>query len=65
MNSMIFEVNDARADGRTSARALLLTRAIEQLDALAAAPSDDPALAEELATAYHRLGDIFGQSRSK
>jgi non-specific serine/threonine protein kinase/serine/threonine-protein kinase len=60
-NSMIFEVNDALADGRTSARALLLTRASEQLDALAAAPADDPALAEELATAYHRLGDIFGQ----
>lgn len=60
-NSMIFEVNDALEAGNTSARALLLTRATEQLDGLAAASSDDPALAEELATAYHRLGDIFGQ----
>jgi tetratricopeptide (TPR) repeat protein len=61
-NAMVFEVNDALAAGTTSARTLLLTRASEQLDALAADLPDDPVLAEELATAYHRLGDVLGNS---
>ena len=50
--------------GATSARALLLTRASEQLDALALDSPDDPVLAEELATAYHRLGDAQGRPGS-
>ena len=63
-NAMVFELNDAIASGATSARALLLTRASEQLDALALDSPDDPVLAEELATAYHRLGDAQGRPGS-
>jgi eukaryotic-like serine/threonine-protein kinase len=59
-NAMVFELNDALEAGSTSARSLLLTRAAEQLDALAAAAPSDAVLANELATAYHRLGDVLG-----
>ena len=59
---MVFEVNDALESGVTSARALLLKRASEQLDALAADLPEDPVLAEELATAYHRLGNVLGST---
>ena len=62
-SSMIFELHDAldAVPGATAARALLLTRASEQLDALALEAPDDPALLEELASAYHRLGDVQGR----
>ena len=61
-SSMIFELHDALhvVPGATAARALLLTRASEQLDALALEAPDDPVLLEELAAAYHRLGDVQG-----
>jgi non-specific serine/threonine protein kinase/serine/threonine-protein kinase len=59
-NAMIFELNDALESGVTGARALLLQRATEQLDALSADAPEDPVLGEELATAYHRLGDLQG-----
>jgi non-specific serine/threonine protein kinase/serine/threonine-protein kinase len=63
-NSLLFELHDAivAVPGATAARALLLTRASEQLDALALDAPDDPVLLEELAVAYHRLGDVQGQS---
>ena len=61
-NSMVFELNDAIEAGGTSARALLLTRASEQLDALARDVPDDPVLAEELAESYHRLGNVQGRT---
>jgi eukaryotic-like serine/threonine-protein kinase len=61
-NAMVFELNDAIEAGGTSARALLLTRASEQLDALARDAPGDPVLTEELATAYHRLGDVQGSA---
>ena len=62
-SSMIFELHDAldAVPGATAARALLLTRASEQLDALALEAPDDPVLLEELASAYHRLGDVQGR----
>ena len=63
-NAMVFELNDAIESGATSARALLLTRASEQLDALALDSPDDPLLAEELATAYHKLADAQGRAGS-
>ncbi|MFN7916906.1 MAG: serine/threonine-protein kinase [Vicinamibacterales bacterium] len=62
--AMVFEVNDALEQGTTAARALLLTRASEQLDALAAEAGDDGDLGETLAVAYHRLGDVLGQTGS-
>ena len=61
-NSMVFELNDALESGSTTARALLLMRASEQLDALSREAPDDPELAEELAVAYHRLGVVQGQT---
>ncbi len=65
-SSMVFELHDAIAavPGATAARALLLTRASEQLDALALDAPDDPVLLEELAVAYHRLGDVQGLTGS-
>ena len=62
-SSMIFELHDAldAVPGATAARALLLTRASEQLDALALDAPDDPVLLEELAVAYHRLGNVQGR----
>ena len=58
--SMMGEMNDAieALPGATSARGLLVKRACERLDALALDAPDDPALAEEVATAYHRLGEL-------
>ena len=65
-SSMVFELHDAieAVPGATAARALLLTRASEQLDALALDTPDDPLLLEELAVAYHRLGDVQGRTAS-
>ena len=63
-NAMVFEVNDALEHGNTGARALLLTRASEQLDALAAEAAGNAALSEALAVSYHKLGDVLGQSGS-
>jgi tetratricopeptide (TPR) repeat protein len=58
--SVMGELHDAIAvvPGATAARELLLRRACEHLDGLAAEAPDDPALAEEIATAYHRLGEL-------
>jgi tetratricopeptide (TPR) repeat protein/tRNA A-37 threonylcarbamoyl transferase component Bud32 len=59
-SSVMGELHDAivAVPGATAARALLLKRALEHLDGLALEAPDDPALAEELATAYHRLGEL-------
>jgi eukaryotic-like serine/threonine-protein kinase len=61
-NSMVFEFHAAIANipGTTKARAELLGRASEWLDALARDAPDDPALAAELAEAYQRLGNALG-----
>ena len=64
--SLLFELHDAIAavPGATAAKGLLLTRAAEQLDAIALETPDDPALLEELAVAYHRLADVQGLAGS-
>jgi len=61
-NSVIHEFHDSIADlpGATAARALMLTRALEYLDGLAAEAGDDAALRLELAEAYQRVGDVQG-----
>lgn len=63
-NSVIHEFHDSIADlpGATAARALMLTRALEYLDGLAAEAGDDAALRVELAEAYGRVGDVQGGS---
>jgi non-specific serine/threonine protein kinase/serine/threonine-protein kinase len=62
--SVMGEIHDAieAVPGTTAARGLLLQRACEHLDALALDAPDDPALAEEVATSYHRLGSVLSAS---
>ena len=61
-NSLLFEVHDAIKDlpGSTPARHLLVERASQYLDELAAESSGDDRLLTELAVAYRKLGDIQG-----
>lgn len=60
--SVLYELHDAieSLEGSTQARALLVSKAIEYLDRLAADNSSDPTLQTELADAYQRIGDIQG-----
>ena len=60
--SLVFELHDSIEDipGTTAARQLILKRAAELLDVLSADAPDDPTLGEEVAAAYHRLGDVLG-----
>jgi non-specific serine/threonine protein kinase/serine/threonine-protein kinase len=60
-HSLVFELHDSIADlpGATRARELLLRRASEMLDTLGADAPGDPALEEDLAAAYHRLGEVL------
>ena len=60
--TVLFELHDAIRDlpGATPARALLLRRALEYLDALSTEPGDDRGLLRELAQAYVRVGDVQG-----
>lgn len=59
-NSFLFEFHDAieKLPGATPARELIVKRALEYLDRLAQAGSDDVSLQLELAAAYGRLGNI-------
>ncbi len=61
-NAFLFEFDDAIQDlpGATGARRLVIQRAQEYLDSLAAEAADDLALQRELATAYVRLYEIQG-----
>ncbi len=61
-NSLMFEIHDAIRDlpGSTSARRLLVTRALEYLDSLSDQSKDDVSLQKELASAYERVGDVLG-----
>ena len=60
--SMIFEVNDALADGTTAARGILLATATRFLDGLDASASKDLTLKLDTAEAFERLGDIAGNA---
>jgi non-specific serine/threonine protein kinase/serine/threonine-protein kinase len=61
-NSLMFEIHDAISDlpGSTSARRLLVTRALEYLDSLSEQSKGDVSLQKELASAYERVGDVLG-----
>ena len=61
-NSFLFEFHDAIEDlpGSTKARELVVRRAGEYLDSLAAESSNDPSLERELAAAYDKVGDVQG-----
>jgi len=61
-NSIVFELHDSIKDlpGSTPAREKLVTRALEYLDKLASANSNDSTLLLELSNAYEKIGDIQG-----
>lgn len=61
-NAFLFEFHDAVAPlpGSTPARQLVVTKALTYLDGLAAEAAGDPALQQELAAAYDRVGDVQG-----
>ena len=61
-NSFLFEFDDAIKDlpGTTPARALVVKRALEYLDGLAAEGRGDRSLQMEIASAYQRVGAVQG-----
>jgi non-specific serine/threonine protein kinase/serine/threonine-protein kinase len=63
-NSLLFEVHDSiqTLSGATAARKLIVQRAQEYLDSLAADAGSDVSLLRELATAYGRLGNVLGNA---
>ena len=63
-NSLIFEVHDSVQDlpGSTPVRKLILDRAIQYLDSLAKDSAGDTNLQRELAVAYHRIGQVQGDT---
>jgi len=62
-HSILFDVYDAinELPGSVSARRLVVSRAQQYLDSLAAEAAGDPALTRELAESYLRLGDVRGR----
>jgi non-specific serine/threonine protein kinase/serine/threonine-protein kinase len=60
--SFLFEFHDAIATlpGSTPARLLVVSKALEYLDSLAAEAAGDAELQRELAAAYDRVGDVQG-----
>jgi tetratricopeptide (TPR) repeat protein len=61
-DSFLFEFHDAikNLPGSTPARQLVVRRALEYLQKLSTARSDDPALQRDLATAYERVAKVQG-----
>ena len=57
-NSFMFEINEQIMSSPIKARELLVQRALEYLDRLAAESSKDVELESELATAYEKIGDV-------
>jgi non-specific serine/threonine protein kinase/serine/threonine-protein kinase len=60
--SVLFEIHDSieKVPGSTQSRELLVRRAQEYLDNLAAEGADNPSLEQERAEAYLRIGDVWG-----
>ena len=63
-NSLLFEFHDSieNLPGSTAARELVVRRALEYLDQIAAQAHDDPATLRDLSAAYERLGQIQSQA---
>ena len=61
-HATVFDVNDALAPipGTTAARKLVVATALQYLDRLSQDEVSDPALREELAAAYIRIGKVQG-----
>jgi non-specific serine/threonine protein kinase/serine/threonine-protein kinase len=62
-NSLLFEFHDSieNLPGSTSARELVVSRALEYLQQIEADARDDPATLRDLAAAYERIGRIRGE----
>ena len=65
-SSLIFEVHDGieNVPGTMPTRQLLVKRAVEYFDSLAAEEQDNAGLQRELAVAYDRLGNVLGRPYS-
>lgn len=65
-HSLLFEVHDevSKVPGTLRSRQIILTRALEYLDQLAADQSADPALQRDLAESYLKVGDVQGSRQS-
>lgn len=63
-NSLLFEITPKieRLQGSTEAREILVKRALEYLDSLAAVSQNDLSLQSELASAYEKVGELQGNS---
>jgi tetratricopeptide (TPR) repeat protein len=63
-SSLIFEVQDSieNVPGTLATRELLVKRALEYFDGLAAEEKNNAALQQELAQAYDKLGNVLGRS---
>jgi len=63
-SSLIFEVQDSleNVPGTLATRELLVKRALDYFDGLAAEEKDNVALQQELAQAYDKLGNVLGRS---
>jgi len=61
-HATVFDVNDALAPipGTTAARKLVVQTALQYLDRLSQDDVEDPALSQELAAAYIRIGKVQG-----
>ena len=61
-DSLVFDVNDAIKDlpGSTSARELVVSKALTYLDGLAQEARGDLSLQRELVAAYERVGEVQG-----
>ena len=65
-NKVVFKYHDAIADlpGSTAAREMLVKDATEYLDKLSQDAQDNPALAQELALSYLKIGNVQGETYS-
>jgi serine/threonine protein kinase len=63
-NNVVFKYHDriAALPGATETREMLVKDAIEYLDNLSEDAADNPALAEELALAYLKIGNVQGET---
>lgn len=63
-NNVVFKYHDAIADlpGATATREMLVTDALEYLDNLSQDAQDNPALSQELALTYLKIGNVQGET---
>jgi eukaryotic-like serine/threonine-protein kinase len=64
-NSLLFEFHDSieNLPGSTAARELVVRRALEYLEQIAAEANGDPATLRDLAAAYERIGRVLSEER--